>query len=96
MGPTLQIDNRVVAVHEGVTRIGRSITADVEIEDIAVSRRHALIVREGDVTVLLDDGSRNGTFLNGVRVGRAVLADGDQIAVGRAVLRYAVAELIAA
>ena len=46
MEPALGIDDRVVVLHEGVTRIGRSITADIELEDITVSRRHALIVRE--------------------------------------------------
>ena len=89
--PTLYIagDDCPFTVHDGVTRIGRSITADIEIEDITVSRRHALIVREEGRTFLLDDGSRNGTWLNGVRIERAELHDGDEIALGRARLRYA-------
>ena len=96
MEPALGIDDRVVVLHEGVTRIGRSITADIELEDITVSRRHALIVREDGEPLLLDDGSRNGTWLNGARIARAVLRDGDTIVVGTAQLRYAVAALIAA
>jgi pSer/pThr/pTyr-binding forkhead associated (FHA) protein len=93
MQPTLYIanDDRVVALNEGVTRIGRSITADVELEDITVSRRHALIVRGEGRTVLLDDGSRNGVRVNGERVPRAELHDGDVIAVGLTELRYAAA-----
>src|SRR3954469_3944254 len=100
MHPTLYIanDDRVIALHEGVTRIGRSLTADVELEDMTVSRRHALIVRGEGKAVLLDDGSRNGVRLNGVRVTRAELHDGDTIRLGRTQLRYAAAvrELIAA
>jgi pSer/pThr/pTyr-binding forkhead associated (FHA) protein len=92
MQPTLYIaqDDRVIAVNDGVTRIGRSMTADIELEDMTVSRRHALIVRGEGRTVLLDDGSRNGVRLNGERIKRAEpLSDGDVIAVGRNELRYA-------
>src|SRR3954452_23684999 len=98
MHPTLYIagEDRVITLHDGVTRIGRSITADVELEDMTVSRRHALIVQGDGQTVLLDDGSRNGTWLNGARIGRARLNDGDEITLGRARLRYAVGALIAA
>ena len=101
MQPTLYIaqDDRVIAVNDGVTRIGRSMTADIELEDMTVSRRHALIVRGEGRTVLLDDGSRNGVRLNGERIKRAEpLSDGDVIAVGRTELRYAAGmrELIAA
>ena len=94
MQPTLYIasDDRVITVNDGVTRIGRSITADIALEDITVSRRHALIVRGEGQTVLLDDGSRNGVRLNGARIKRAAtLSDGDVIAVGRTELRYAAA-----
>jgi pSer/pThr/pTyr-binding forkhead associated (FHA) protein len=71
-----------------VTRLGRSLSADVEIDESSVSRRHALIVRQDGQTYLLDDGSRNGTWHNGVRVDRAVLNDGDTIDLGTARLRY--------
>ena len=75
---------------DGVTRLGRSLTADVELDDTTVSRRHALIVRGDGKTVLLDDGSRNGICLNGVRVDRAVTcSDGDTIRLGSTELRYA-------
>jgi pSer/pThr/pTyr-binding forkhead associated (FHA) protein len=96
MPPALHFDGRIVALHEGITRIGRSITADIELENITVSRRHALVVHEHGETILLDDGSRNGIWLNGARVARAVLHDGDTIVLGTAELRYAEAALIAA
>ena len=93
MEPTLFIPlhDRVITVADGVTRIGRSLTADVELDDIHISRRHALIVRGEGKTVLLDDGSRNGVYLNGVRVQREALSDGDTIRLGKTELRYAAA-----
>src|SRR3954454_10620046 len=98
MHPTLYIadDDRVISLHEGVTRIAPPLPADVELEDMTVPRRHALIVQGDGQTVLLDDGSRNGTWLNGARIGRARLNDGDEITLGRPRLRYAVGALIAA
>jgi len=65
------------------TRIGRSLAADVRFDDPTVSRRHALIVRHADGVRLLDDRSLNGVFVNGSRVDGRVLADGDEIIVGR-------------
>ena len=46
------------------------------------SRRHAEIAQEGSVYVLVDLGSTNGTELNGRRVTRQELADGDRITIG--------------
>ena len=79
---------RVVPLQEGWTRIGRSLSAHIRFDDPTVSRRHALIVRQDGQTYLLDDGSRNGTWHNGIRVERAVLHDGDTIDLGTARLRY--------
>jgi hypothetical protein len=72
------------AIVEGWMRIGRSITADVRLNDPTVSRRHALVVRtrEGGLRVL-DDRSLNGVFVNGDQVDWSPLSDGDELAVGR-------------
>ena len=72
----------VVPLRAGVTRIGRGLTADVRLESPEVSRRHALLVVEGDDVVLADDRSRNGTWLNDERVTRAPVRDGDLIVIG--------------
>jgi pSer/pThr/pTyr-binding forkhead associated (FHA) protein len=85
----IELDGRELPLTGPVTRIGRSLTADIELEDLSVSRRHALIVVEGDAVHLLDEGSRNGTWLNGHRVRRSLLRDGDTIVLGTAQLRYA-------
>ena len=68
---------------EGQTlRIGRSPACDIVLEDASVSRRHAVIVHRGGRAMILDDRSLNGVFVNGDRVGEAVLNDGDGIAIG--------------
>jgi predicted nucleic acid-binding Zn-ribbon protein len=79
---------RVVALQEGWTRVGRSLSAHVRFDDPTVSRRHALIHREPDSVRILDDRSLNGVFLNGERVDWHQLADGDRITIGRFDLHY--------
>jgi hypothetical protein len=78
----------VIALNAEWTRIGRSLAADVRFDDPTVSRRHALIVRQPDGVRVLDDRSLNGVFVNGERVEWSVLADGDEILVGRHSLRF--------
>ena len=78
----------VLPLTADVTRVGRSLVADVHLDDTTVSRRHALIVRRGDETVVLDDRSRNGVFVNGERTAEAVLRDGDLIQLGRVRMRF--------
>lgn len=64
--------------------IGRGSNADLVINDPEVSRRHATIKQEGNITLLLDLQSRNGTFVNGQRIrGACTLRDGDEIRVGQ-------------
>ena len=63
--------------------LGRSSSADVQIYDERISRRHCALKVEGDAVRLKDMTSGNGTFLNGAEVRDTVLADGDVIAIGR-------------
>ena len=68
----------------GVTRIGRSVAAELRFEDTTVSRRHAVLARDSDGGVrLLDDRSLNGVHVNGIRVESERLQDGDEIRIGR-------------
>lgn len=68
--------------------IGRSPASDIQLEDPSVSRRHAVVTHRGGRTVLLDDRSLNGIFVNGERVSEAPLTDGDWIGIGHVSLRY--------
>jgi hypothetical protein len=79
---------RVVAMQDGWTRLGRSLSAHVRFDDPTVSRRHALVHCEEDAARILDDRSLNGVFLNGERVDWHGLEDGDRITIGRFDLHY--------
>lgn len=72
----------LVPLRDGVTRIGRGLTANVRLESQSVSRRHALVITDDVSAILVDDRSRNGTWLNGERIQRAALTDGDVIEIG--------------
>ena len=65
------------------TKIGRSLTADIRLDDPTVSRRHALICSQSEGIRVLDDRSLNGVFLNGERTEWAELQDGDELLIGR-------------
>jgi pSer/pThr/pTyr-binding forkhead associated (FHA) protein len=79
---------RLVALHQPVTHVGRGFSADLRLEDQSVSRRHAVIVDDGEGARILDDRSANGTFVNGLRVSEAQLRDRDAIRLGRVALIY--------
>jgi diguanylate cyclase (GGDEF)-like protein len=70
--------------------IGRDPACDVVALDDSISRRHARLLPTGQGGVALEDlGSRNGTVVNGERITRRVLADGDRIMLGRTVMKFA-------
>jgi pSer/pThr/pTyr-binding forkhead associated (FHA) protein len=71
-----------------VVHVGRNPASDIVLDDASVSRRHALIARRGERTVILDDRSRNGVLVNGKRVTEADLRDGDTITLGRLQARF--------
>jgi len=68
---------------EGETTIGRSPDCGIFLDDVTVSRKHA-VLRERDGNFLIEDqGSLNGTFVNRKRVESAQLDDGDELQVGK-------------
>ncbi len=69
-------------IREAETVIGRAADASVRLKDDGVSRRHARILNKDGEVMVEDMKSANGTLLNGQRVDRAELQDGDKIQVG--------------
>ncbi len=63
--------------------IGRHPEADVLLDDITVSRRHVEIVRGPEGYTATDQGSMNGTYVNGESIESVRLADGDQLQIGK-------------
>lgn len=68
--------------------VGRRPDSDVFLDDVTVSRDHALIVRRGTDFYLDDCGSLNGTYVNRERIESRRLADGDELQVGKYKLAF--------
>lgn len=84
---------RVRQLTQGELLIGRSQEADMWIGDDGVSRKHARFVREDTTYVLEDLNSANGTFVQGERITRRILKDGDQIQLGpSAIFRFSITD----
>jgi len=69
------------SMSKGELTIGRNPGNDILIENVGVSRRHAVIKWTGDNAVVEDLGSANGTFVNGQKITSRPLQDGDEILV---------------
>jgi pSer/pThr/pTyr-binding forkhead associated (FHA) protein len=74
------------------TVIGRGRSADLVLNEATISRAHALFGLENGRPFVQDLGSTNGTLVNGERSERCELADGDELRMGRLVLRMRVPE----
>jgi hypothetical protein len=73
----------------GETSIGRDIGNGVSLAmDTTVSRRHAIITSDGGGFVIRDQGSSNGTFVNGQRVEESPLRPGDEVSIGGTRFRF--------
>jgi hypothetical protein len=80
----------VIAMTENEYRIGRQRDNEIQLGDLGVSGHHARIYRGPDAYVVEDLKSRNGTWLNGVRVYHSSLSDGDTLRLGETDFKYAV------
>jgi hypothetical protein len=68
--------------------IGRSPDAEIFLDDVTVSRDHAVLVRRSGAWHLDDSGSLNGTYVNRRRIDSHKLEDGDELQVGKYKLTY--------
>jgi len=89
--PWLMIDRRPVPLLQGANVIGRGTDAAIQIDSPGMSRYHARIVVAVDGVTLEDLGSKNGSYVNGVRVASRRLADGDEIRLGATIMTFRIA-----
>lgn len=88
-------DRAMVVIHRGPAKgarflldqsqssIGRASESQIFLDDVTVSRKHALIEVEAGVFTLQDLGSLNGTYLNNQSISKSVLKTGDEIQIGK-------------
>jgi hypothetical protein len=65
------------------TRIGRSPDCEIFLDDVTVSRNHAVLVERDGAFFVEDEGSLNGTFVNRRRIENVKLENGDELQVGK-------------
>ncbi|HEX9416086.1 MAG TPA: FHA domain-containing protein [Gaiellaceae bacterium] len=65
------------------TVIGRSPDCEIFLDDVTVSRKHAILIERDGSFFIQDEGSLNGTFLNRHRIESAQLEDGDEVQIGK-------------
>jgi pSer/pThr/pTyr-binding forkhead associated (FHA) protein len=70
------------------TTIGRSPDCDIFLDDVTVSRKHAVLVNRDDAYFIEDQGSLNGTFLNRRRIESGRLENGDELQIGKYKLSF--------
>jgi pSer/pThr/pTyr-binding forkhead associated (FHA) protein len=68
--------------------VGRDPTSDIHIDNWAISRQHCAVMAKGDAFLVQDLGSSNGTFVSGKRVAEHYLNDGDEIFLGKYILKF--------
>lgn len=91
-GPEL---GRRIPLTQGNFEIGRSSRSDLSIDQESISRHHARISVLGDgAHTIVDLGSTNGTYVNDRAVAEHKLGDGDQIKIGRSILKFMTGENI--
>jgi pSer/pThr/pTyr-binding forkhead associated (FHA) protein len=62
---------------------GRHPDSDIFLDDVTVSRKHAVFRREGETFIVRDVGSLNGTYVNRERIDEVALQTGDEVQIGK-------------
>ena len=79
---------REMRLYKSRIKIGRASECDIRLSSSGVSRKHALILREGNAFFIEDLGSTRAVFLNDEKIQRAALKHGDKIGIHRFVLEF--------
>jgi pSer/pThr/pTyr-binding forkhead associated (FHA) protein len=77
---------------EDETTVGRDPRSAIFLDDVTVSRRHAIVRRRDGGWFVVDSGSLNGTYVNGEQVEETKLATGDEVQIGKFKLTFFAAE----
>lgn len=88
VGTLVTSEGRRIPVADRPVVIGRLSSCDIPLGDPQVSRRHAEVRRDTEGFSVLDLGSTNGTVVNGAPVRERRLADGDEVRIGSATIRF--------
>lgn len=88
VGSLVLADGRRVPLGEEPVTIGRLPSSTIPVDDARVSRHHAEVSAAPEGFVIRDQGSMNGTKVNGVAVAEHLLSDGDEVAVGSTTMRF--------
>ena len=72
--------------------IGRDTGNDIQIDNIAVSREHARIIKGPNYYFIEDMSSKNGTFVNGKKINKKFLKEDDEITIGKHSLKIVLEE----
>ncbi|SET52060.1 FHA domain-containing protein [Stigmatella erecta] len=79
---------QLMPIPQGTLVIGRASACDLRLQHPSISRRHVQLLRTGDILLLKDLGSQNGTFVNRVKIeGDTQLRPGDELTLGNSVLK---------
>ena len=88
VGTLVTAEGRRIPVADRPIVIGRLSSCDIPLGDPQVSRRHAEVRRDPEGFTVFDLGSTNGTVVNGSPVRERRLADGDELRIGSATIRF--------
>ena len=79
---------KLITLHSGPTTLGRDERSTIVLDSPLASRRHAMLLCEGDAVVLRDLGSSNGSLVNDEKVQHRTLRHGDVITLGEDCFRF--------
>ena len=88
VGTSGPLRDKTFALEQESLSIGRDPGNQLHIDDPALSRRHCMVIREGEKFKVRDLDSLNGTYVNQARIKEQVLNHGDQVALGDTVLIF--------
>jgi predicted Zn finger-like uncharacterized protein len=84
---------QIYTVTKPRTVLGRGTDSDIQLQDSEVSRRHAMLEIRGDEAMVVDMGSTNGTYVDGVRVQKASIFSNQEFSLGTTTLMFIVTDM---